>query len=118
MDKILLTGANGLVGQTLVHRIVSLPGFRLLATSGSACIVNGLDPEMTSVIDFALNIARFFKLDESLIAPIHSGVLNQPGRRPPSTGFIVEKAKTELGYSPKNLEEGLAVVQNLIGNFL
>jgi len=74
-------------------------------------------PEMTSVYDFSVRTARFFQLEEALITSIPSSELNQPGRRPPSTGFILEKAFTELDYSPRNLEEGLTVVQNLLDDF-
>jgi len=74
-------------------------------------------PEMVSVYDFALKTARFFSLDESLISPVSSRTLNQPGQRPRSTGFVLDKAISELDYSPKNLDEGLAVVQNLLANF-
>jgi dTDP-4-dehydrorhamnose reductase len=74
-------------------------------------------PEMTSVYDFAVKTARFFSLDETLISPVSSRTLNQPGQRPRSTGFILDKAISELGYAPKNLEEGLSVVQNLLAKF-
>jgi dTDP-4-dehydrorhamnose reductase len=74
-------------------------------------------PEMTSVLDFALQTARFFHLDESLISPIKSESLNQPGKRPVSTEFVLDKAIDELNYAPKNLEEGLTVVRNLIEKF-
>lgn len=74
-------------------------------------------PEMTSVYDFALKTARFFNLDESLISPVKSDELNQPGRRPKSTGFVLEKAIDELNYAPKSLGEGLVVVQNLLEEY-
>jgi dTDP-4-dehydrorhamnose reductase len=74
-------------------------------------------PEMTSVLDFALQTSRFFKLDESLISPIHSESLNQPGRRPVSTGFVLDKAIAELDYSPRNLDQGLSVVRNLLVDY-
>lgn len=75
-------------------------------------------PEMTSVHDFAVTTARFFNLDESLISPVASFSLNQPGKRPRSTGFILEKASEELDYSPRNLNQGLGVVQNLLESSL
>ncbi len=71
-------------------------------------------PEMTSVYDFALQTARFFSLDESLISPITSGTLSQPGRRPVSTGFVLDKAIEELDYAPKNIDQGLLVARNLL----
>ncbi|MCK5821498.1 MAG: SDR family oxidoreductase [Bacteroidales bacterium] len=67
-----------------------------------------------SILELAIEIAQFFDLDTSLISPIHSSELNQPGKRPPNTGFILDKARTELGYQPKNFNQGLTVVQNLL----
>jgi dTDP-4-dehydrorhamnose reductase len=37
--------------------------------------------------------------------------LNQPAKRPPKTGFDLTKAKNELGYNPKTLEETLAFLK-------
>lgn len=71
-------------------------------------------PEMTSVHGFALKTASFFNLDDSLITPVKSSSLGQPGQRPPSTGFILEKAREELDFDPRNLDAGLAVVQYLL----
>ena len=74
-------------------------------------------PELTSVLDFALQTARFFNLDESLISPVHSISLNQPGRRPVSTGFVLDKAIEELDYLPRNLDQGLTLVRNLLTDY-
>jgi dTDP-4-dehydrorhamnose reductase len=74
-------------------------------------------PEMTSVLEFSLRIARFFNLDESLISPVHAESLNQPGRRPAATGFVLDKAVGELNFSPRNLDQGLGVVRNLLDVF-
>jgi dTDP-4-dehydrorhamnose reductase len=74
-------------------------------------------PEMTSVLDFARRIAGFFNLDESLITPVRSDALNQTGRRPAATGFVLEKAISELNYSPRNLDQGLVMVRNLLTEF-
>ncbi len=74
-------------------------------------------PEMLCVSDIAYKCADFFSLDRSLICPVSSLTLNQPGKRPPSTGFVLDKAARELDYAPKNLEEGLSVVQNLLVSF-
>jgi dTDP-4-dehydrorhamnose reductase len=74
-------------------------------------------PEMTSVYDFAIKTAMTFNLDSSLISRIKSEKLNQPGRRPVSTGFVLDRAIEELDFSPKNLQEGLLMVQNLLDDF-
>jgi dTDP-4-dehydrorhamnose reductase len=36
--------------------------------------------------------------------------LNQPAKRPPHTGFDLTKARKELGYSPKTIEETLDLI--------
>ena len=71
-------------------------------------------PDMHSVFDLARMVALHFGLDEQLIHPISSGELSQPGKRPPKTGFILNKAAEMLDYHPKSFLEGLAVVQNLL----
>ncbi len=74
-------------------------------------------PELTSVYDFAIKTAEEFNLDLTLISRISSDSLNQPGRRPVSTGFVLDKAIEELGYAPRNLSDGLFVVRNLLDEF-
>jgi len=74
-------------------------------------------PDYRSILELAIEIADFFGLDTNLISPIHSKELNQPGKRPPHTGFVLHKARTELGYQPKKFNQGLSVVQNLLSDF-
>lgn len=64
-----------------------------------------------SVIEMVRRIAKFFKLDDSIIEETDSSTLNQAAARPPKTGFILDKAIHDLGYNPHSFEEGLAVVQ-------
>jgi len=66
--------------------------------------------ETMTIFELVQRVARFWKLDESLIEPIDSVTLSQPARRPPKTGFIILKAQTELGYKPHTLEQGLELV--------
>ncbi len=63
-----------------------------------------------SVLELVYKVADFWKLDRTLITPVKSATINQPAKRPPRTGFIIEKAKTILGYKPRTFEEGLAVL--------
>ena len=55
-------------------------------------------------------VADFFGYDKSCISTTSSEVLNQPAKRPPITGFLIDKARKELGYEPHSFEEGLAIV--------
>jgi dTDP-4-dehydrorhamnose reductase len=67
--------------------------------------------EMMTPYEIAIRTARFFKLDESLISRTDSTKFKQPARRPPRTGFKIDKAKKELGYQPHSFEEGLSIMQ-------
>ncbi len=66
--------------------------------------------ETMSIIEMAYRIADFFGLDKSYIKPVTSEELNQPAKRPPKTGFNIQKAKRNLGYAPHTLNEGLTIV--------
>ncbi len=67
--------------------------------------------ELMSIIDIVHTVADFFGLDKSYIRPVTSPELNQPAKRPPRTGFILDKAMKDLGYRPHTLAEGLAIVK-------
>jgi len=64
--------------------------------------------EMMTPYDIAIKTADFFKLDKSLITPVANFV--QPAARPLRTGFIIDKAKRELGYKPHSFQEGLELL--------
>lgn len=61
--------------------------------------------EFLSRYEFTRLIARFFALDEQLIAPIETRELNQPAPRPLKSGLITFKAETLLGYKPHSIVE-------------
>jgi dTDP-4-dehydrorhamnose reductase len=64
--------------------------------------------------DIAILTAKFFNLDKSLIIPTNSNQFTQTARRPLKTGFIIEKARKELGYAPHSFEEGLQLLSQQI----
>jgi dTDP-4-dehydrorhamnose reductase len=64
--------------------------------------------------DIAIQTAAFFNLDASLITATDSTQFKQPARRPLKTGFIIDKAKKELGYEPHSFLEGLQLVAKQI----
>jgi dTDP-4-dehydrorhamnose reductase len=67
-------------------------------------------PETMSVYEIVARVAKFYGLETNVIEKTDSSTLNQPAKRPPRTGFDLTKAKIELGYSPKTLEETLALI--------
>ena len=86
-------------------------GCRLAAQKKAKGIFHISGEEMMTPYDIAMRTAEFFKLDKSLIKATDSNHFKQPARRPMKTGFIIEKAKKELGYKPHSFEEGLKVIQ-------
>lgn len=60
--------------------------------------------------EMAQKTADFFKLDKSLMQKADSSTFTQPAKRPPKTGFIIDKAQQQLNYQPHSFEEGIAVV--------
>lgn len=63
--------------------------------------------DFLSPYEIALRTADYFGLDKSYIKPIDSFSLAQEAKRPARTGFIIEKARRELGYEPRSFEEGI-----------
>jgi dTDP-4-dehydrorhamnose reductase len=57
--------------------------------------------------DMAIKTANKFQLDISKIVKVDASTFKQPGRRPVKTGFVIEKARKELGYEPMSFDEGL-----------
>lgn len=89
-------------------------GCYLAATKNAKGIYNISGETMMTPYEIAIATAEFFKLDASLIKKTDSTQFKQPAARPPKTGFIITKAKKELGYEPRSFSEGLKVLQRLL----
>lgn len=85
-------------------------GCILAALKGAEGIFHVSGKETFSILDLAYQIADFWKLDKSFINPVSAAELNQPAKRPPYTGFIIDKARKQLGYNPRSFKEGLEIV--------
>jgi dTDP-4-dehydrorhamnose reductase len=64
-----------------------------------------------SIYDFVLAIGDYLKVDPKNVKAISSINLNQKAHRPPKTGFDISKAKLELGFNPRSLEEALTILE-------
>lgn len=82
-----------------------------IARRGATGIFHLSGPDGMSILELVLRVGRFFGLDTSVVTPVKSDSLGQPAMRPPRTGFVLDKARRELGYAPQSFEEGLAVLQ-------
>jgi dTDP-4-dehydrorhamnose reductase len=67
--------------------------------------------ELMCILDMVKITADYFGLDSAFIKPISSAELNQAAKRPPVTGFIIEKAQRELDFHPHSFLEGLDIVK-------
>jgi len=91
-------------------------GCYLAAVQRARGIYHVSGSEMMTPYDIALATADFFKLDKSLIQQTDSTQFTQPAKRPPRTGFIIDKATRDLGYRPHTFREGLAQLAVQLGN--
>lgn len=88
-------------------------GCYLIAQKRANGIYHISGEELLTPYDIAITTARHLSLNESLISRTDSTGFTQPAKRPPKTGFIVDKAKNDLGYSPHTFVEGIDIT---IGN--
>ncbi|HMV10419.1 MAG TPA: SDR family oxidoreductase [Cyclobacteriaceae bacterium] len=91
-------------------------GCYLAAIKKAQGVFNISGKDFMSPFDIAVQTAKFFKLDASLIQATDSTKFKQPARRPMKTGFIIDKAKKELGYEPHSFLEGLEVLSKQISS--
>ena len=70
--------------------------------------------ESMSILELVYRVADFYGLDKSTISPVKSESLNQAAKRPPVTGFVLDKANKELGYFPLSFNEGLKLLSKEI----
>ena len=57
--------------------------------------------------EMACKTADYLGLNKSLIKKVTAASFSQPAKRPSKTGFVIEKARKQLGYKPVSFEEGL-----------
>ncbi|WP_266363518.1 SDR family oxidoreductase [Tellurirhabdus rosea] len=85
-------------------------GCFLIAEQEAEGIFNISGKDLLTPYEMAIKTADFFSLDKSLITQADSSTFSQPARRPPRTGFILDKPRAVLGYEPHSFEEGIAVL--------
>ncbi len=86
-------------------------GCILIAEKKARGVYNISGSEFLSILELAHLVADYYKLDKSLINPSKSADIKQPAKRPPVTGFIIDKAKKELGYNPHTFVEGIKFLE-------
>ncbi|WP_420147435.1 SDR family oxidoreductase [Spirosoma sp.] len=85
-------------------------GCYLIADKEAEGIFNISGKGVLTPYEMAIKTADYFGLDKSLIAQADASNFTQVARRPPRTGFVLDKSRTILGYDPHTFEEGIAVL--------
>ncbi len=87
-------------------------GCILIAEKDATGIFHLSGKDQMSILELVKRVAKYYNLDDSFVSPIKSVSLNQVAKRPPVTGFVLDKAKKLLGYNPVSFEEGLSLLNN------
>ena len=85
-------------------------GCWLLAKDKVKGIYNISGGDMLTPYEMAQLVATYFKLDNQYITRANSATFSQPAKRPPKTGFIIDKAIKKLGYRPHSFKEGIEII--------
>jgi len=91
-------------------------GCMLLADKKANGIFHISGKDMLTPYDMAVATADFFNLDKSLMEEVDGSIFTQPAKRPPKTGFILDKARKELGYEPVSFTEGLEILKSQLAD--
>lgn len=91
-------------------------GCILMAMKKAKGVYNISGKDFMSILELVYRVADHYKLDRTLIKPSKSADIKQPAQRPPKTGFIIDKARKDLGYEPHSFEEGIAIMDAQLAN--
>ncbi|GAA4005882.1 dTDP-4-dehydrorhamnose reductase [Hymenobacter fastidiosus] len=85
-------------------------GCWLVVKHNAPGIFNISSRELLTPFQMAIQVADYFGLDKTLIVRANSSTFTQPARRPARTGFIIDKARDQLGYQPHTFGEGIELL--------
>jgi dTDP-4-dehydrorhamnose reductase len=85
-------------------------GCILIAKHRATGIYNISGAELLTPYEMAIQTADYFDLNKDLINKTDSTKFTQPARRPLKTGFIIDKARKQLGYEPKTFKMGIGII--------
>ncbi len=89
-------------------------GCWLITQKEAEGIFNISGSDFLTPYEMAIKTANYYGLPTDLIKQADSSTFSQPAKRPPRTGFILDKAIRELGYQPRTFDEGIALMSKQI----
>ncbi|QNL22473.1 SDR family oxidoreductase [Hyphobacterium sp. CCMP332] len=85
-------------------------GCYLICKNNSEGVFNISGPDLLTPYDMAILTADYFKLNKNLIKEVDGSIFKQAAKRPPKTGFVLDKAMKELNYKPHSFSEGIEII--------
>lgn len=82
-------------------------GILLVIEKSATGIYHISGEEKMSPYDMACAVADYLRLDKSLMTEVNADTFTQPAKRPLMTGFLIEKAKKDLGYQSMTFDKAL-----------
>jgi len=92
-------------------------GCRLAEMHNAQGVFNISGKDYMSIYDLVERVSTYFGYNMDMVERVSSDTLQQPAKRPPVTGFIIDKAIKEMGYQPHSFEEGIKLVQEQYDKF-
>tara|TARA_B100000809_G_scaffold131728_1_gene129476 strand:- start:4903 stop:5814 length:912 start_codon:yes stop_codon:yes gene_type:complete len=89
-------------------------GCFLIIKNHATGIFNISGKDVLTPYEMAIQTVEFFKLDASLIEKTDGSKFQQKAKRPPKTGFIIDKAVNEIGYNPHSFMEGIKILSQQV----
>lgn len=89
-------------------------GCFLIVKKDATGVFNISGKDVLTPYDMAMQTVEFFGLDKSLIEETDGSKFQQRAKRPPKTGFIIDKAVNEIGYAPHSFMEGIEILSQQI----
>jgi len=90
-------------------------GCWLIAKNMVTGVFNISGKDMLTPYDMAMLVANYFELNHKLISRANSSTFSQPAKRPPKTGFVIDKAINNLGYQPHSFAQGIEIIAGQLG---
>jgi dTDP-4-dehydrorhamnose reductase len=82
-------------------------GILLLVEKNASGIYHISGEDLLTPYEMALATAEHLRLDKTLIEKVDGSTFIQPAKRPAKTGFIIDKAKKDLGFQPMSFKASL-----------
>ncbi|MDR7132195.1 dTDP-4-dehydrorhamnose reductase [Algoriphagus sp. 4150] len=89
-------------------------GCILIAEKEATGIFNISGPDFLTPYEMANITAEFFGLNKELIKRADSSTFTQLAKRPLKTGFIITKAREQLGFEPKTFRAAIGILAKQI----